>query len=82
MLEIKNIISFFAIKASLEGKVIGRDGEKVKLHLSIDDNQSKDEASWFGFAPPTGNMMYCMPVVGTSTRPLGIFKKITSPSSG
>jgi hypothetical protein len=37
MLEIKDNISFFAIKASLEGEVIGRDVEKVKLHLSIDN---------------------------------------------
>jgi hypothetical protein len=54
--------------ASLEGKVIGRDGEKVKLHLSIDDKQSEDEAAWFAFSPPTGNIMYCMPEVGTSAR--------------
>ena len=25
----------------------------------------KAEASWFKYAPPTGNMMYSMPIVGT-----------------
>ena len=54
--------------ASLEGKVLAVEGEKVKLHLDIDENQSKDEASWFPYAPPTGNAMYSMPIVGTSAR--------------
>ena len=53
---------------SLEGKVIDRDGEKVKLHLNIDKEQNKDEATWFTFAPPTGEIMYCMPIIGTSAR--------------
>ncbi|BCZ45492.1 hypothetical protein psyc5s11_15590 [Clostridium gelidum] len=51
---------------SLEGKVIATEGEKVKLHLSIDENQNEDEATWFLYAPPTGNIMYSMPIVGTS----------------
>ncbi|WP_367277863.1 HNH endonuclease [Clostridium sp.] len=54
--------------ASLDGKVIAREGEKVKLHLSIDEKQNKEEAAWFPFAPPTGNIMYCMPIIGTSAR--------------
>ncbi|BCZ45501.1 hypothetical protein psyc5s11_15680 [Clostridium gelidum] len=54
--------------ASLEGKVLAVEGEKVKLHLSIDENQNEDEATWFPYAPPTGNIMYSMPVVGTSAR--------------
>ncbi|EKQ50988.1 hypothetical protein [Clostridium sp. LS] len=54
--------------ASLEGKVIDRQGEQVKLQLKIDNNQNNEEASWFRFAPPTGNMMHCMPVVGTDAR--------------
>ena len=51
--------------ASLEGKVLAVEGEKVKLHLDIDEKQSKEEAAWFTYAPPTGNMMYSMPIVGT-----------------
>jgi len=62
------IYNSLLVGASLEGKVIDREGEKVKLHLTIDENQNKDEAAWFPFAPPTGNIMYCMPIIGTSAR--------------
>ena len=41
-------------------------GEKVKLHLDIDETQNKDKAAWFRYAPPTGNLMYSMPIVGTN----------------
>ncbi|MGZ0052061.1 hypothetical protein [Brevibacillus gelatini] len=51
---------------SLEGKVLAVKGEQVKLHLEIDKQQPKETAYWFPFAPPTGNVMYCMPQVGTS----------------
>ena len=54
--------------ASLEGEVLAVEGEKLKLHLNIDKNQNKDEAAWFPYAPPTGNAMYSMPIVGTSAR--------------
>ncbi|OOM07381.1 phage late control D family protein [Clostridium saccharobutylicum] len=54
--------------AALEGKVLAVDGEKVKLHLNIDETQNEDEAAWFPYAPPTGNIMYSMPIVGTSAR--------------
>ncbi|NEW09788.1 hypothetical protein GK047_28110 [Paenibacillus sp. SYP-B3998] len=50
---------------SLEGKVLEVKGEKVRLHLDIDSEQPKSKAHWFPFSPPTGNMMYCMPQVGT-----------------
>ncbi|WP_319001723.1 hypothetical protein, partial [Clostridium estertheticum] len=52
--------------ASIEGKVLKVKGEKIKLHLNIDKSQDKDKASWFPYAPPTGNVMYSMPIVGTS----------------
>ena len=54
--------------ASLEGNVLAVEGEKVKLHLDIDETQNEAEASWFPYAPPTGNVMYSMPIVGTSAR--------------
>ncbi|WP_270547694.1 EndoU domain-containing protein [Clostridium butyricum] len=41
-------------------------GEKVKLNLDIDETQNKDKAAWFRYAPPTGNLMYSMPIVGTN----------------
>jgi predicted DNA-binding protein with PD1-like motif len=60
---------------SLEGKVLDTQGEKVKLHLAIDDEQDKEKAYWFHYAPATGNMMYCMPQVGTSVHLHFIDKK-------
>ncbi|NFH91219.1 late control protein D, partial [Clostridium botulinum] len=54
--------------ASLEGKVLAVEGEEVKLHLNIDENQDEGEGSSFKYAPPTGNAMYSMPVVGTSAK--------------
>ena len=51
---------------SLEGEVLEVSGEKVKLHLDIDETQNKDKAAWFCYAPPTGNLMYSMPIVGTN----------------
>lgn len=54
--------------ASLEGKVLAVQGEEVKLKLDIDKEQSEFDASWFKYAPPTGNTMYSMPIVGTNAR--------------
>ncbi|WP_281278946.1 contractile injection system protein, VgrG/Pvc8 family, partial [Paenibacillus kobensis] len=50
---------------SLSGKVLAVKGELVQLHLDIDKEQSIAKANWYPFAPPTGNVMYCMPQVGT-----------------
>jgi len=50
---------------SLEGKVLDTKDELVKLHLNIDEEQPKEKANWFPFAPPTNNVMYCMPQIGT-----------------
>ncbi|WP_334073959.1 MULTISPECIES: deaminase domain-containing protein [Paenibacillus] len=50
---------------SIQGKVLEVQGEQVKLHLEIDGKQPQGLAYWFPFAPPTGNAMYSMPVVGT-----------------
>jgi hypothetical protein len=51
---------------SLEGKVLEVKDELIKLHLDIDKDQNQDKAFWFTFAPPTGNIMYSMPIVGTN----------------
>ena len=51
---------------SLEGEVLEVSGEQVKLHLNIDEAQDQSKAAWFRYAPPTGNIMYSMPIVGTS----------------
>lgn len=47
------------------GSVLDTDGEKVKLHLDIDKEQDVDKAHWFEFVPQSGNIMYCMPQIGT-----------------
>ena len=54
------------IGISLEGEVLEVSGEKVKLHLDIDESQNQAKAAWFRYAPPTGNIMYSMPIVGTN----------------
>ncbi|WP_052344265.1 contractile injection system protein, VgrG/Pvc8 family [Bacillus ndiopicus] len=37
---------------SLEGKVLEVKKDQVRLHLSIDQNQKKEEATWFSLATP------------------------------
>ncbi len=51
---------------SLEGEVLETDGEKLKLHLYIDESQEPSKAAWFYYAPPSGNILYSMPIVGES----------------
>ncbi|MDR1245677.1 MAG: phage late control D family protein [Clostridiales Family XIII bacterium] len=53
---------------SLEGKVIERQDETVKLHLDIDETQDKERAYSYPYAPITGRAMYAMPVVGEKVR--------------
>jgi len=49
---------------SLEGTVLETTGEILKLKLNIDEKQDINKAAWFKFAPPTGNILYSMPLVG------------------
>lgn len=51
--------------AVLTGKVLETGQERVKLHLDIDKEQAVAEAYEFPWKPITGNLMYCMPEVGT-----------------
>lgn len=48
---------------SLQGNVIWASGERVKVHLDIDDEQNKSEAFPFTFVPVSGNIMYAMPEI-------------------
>jgi len=50
---------------SLMGEVLATQGEQLKVRLDIDKQQDVGTAYWYPFAPATGNMMYCMPQVGT-----------------
>lgn len=51
---------------SISGTVIKTDGERVKLHLAIDGEQSADTAYPYPWVPDTGSVMYCMPEVGST----------------
>ncbi|BCJ92612.1 hypothetical protein acsn021_01810 [Anaerocolumna cellulosilytica] len=51
---------------SLLGKVLSVKGERVKLHLDIDKEQSEGTAFAYDWIPDTGSVMYCMPQVGTT----------------
>ena len=49
--------------ASISGEVLATKGERVQLHLEIDEERP-GAGYWFPFAPLTGNMMYSMPQPG------------------
>jgi len=49
---------------SLEGTVLETTEEILKLKLNIDEKQDINKVAWFKFAPPTGNILYSMPLVG------------------
>lgn len=49
----------------LRGTVLATSSETLKLHLDIDHTQDPDKAYWFDFVPQSGNVMYCMPQIGT-----------------
>lgn len=51
---------------SISGTVIKIDGERVRLHLEIDREQSVDTAYPYPWVPDTGSIMYCMPEVGST----------------
>ena len=51
---------------SLEGKVLALQNQEIKLHLNIDQDQEQETAYWYPFVPPTTDMMYLMPQIGTN----------------
>lgn len=50
---------------TLCGKVLKTEKELLKIHLDIDEKQEEETAFLFEWTPLSGNMMYCMPKVGT-----------------
>lgn len=56
------------VGASLEGKVIDRDTDRVRVHLDIDPKQDKNTAWWFPYSTfytAEGNSgFFCMPQLG------------------
>lgn len=69
---VKNIYNSKVCGSSIDGKIIGVSGEKIQIHLDIDNNQDKSKAYWFKFstmsASTDGSGWYCMPEVGDSVR--------------
>ncbi len=53
---------------SLEGTVLERKDEAIKVHLDIDDEQDLDCAHFYPWFPEYGNMVYCMPEEGSKIR--------------
>ncbi|MDE6914027.1 MAG: phage late control D family protein, partial [Lachnospiraceae bacterium] len=51
--------------AVLNGRILKTRQETVKMHLDIDMEQPVSEAHEFPWEPITGNMLYCMPEIGT-----------------
>ena len=50
---------------SFVGSIVGTQGEQVEVAFDID--QTAAGGNYYGFAPATGNLMYCMPQKGTKT---------------
>ncbi len=48
------------------GEVIDTEKETLKIHFDMDETQEKEKAYSFEWTPLSGNMMYCMPIIGTS----------------
>ena len=54
--------------AGLEGTVLERKNETIKVHLDIDEEQDISSAYYYPWLPEHGNMMYCMPENGSRIR--------------
>lgn len=64
-LGLKKQYNQFISGMSIQGKVLETKGERLKVHLDIDQSQDQATAFWYPYVPASGNMMYCMPQVGT-----------------
>ncbi|MEW8956321.1 contractile injection system protein, VgrG/Pvc8 family [Clostridium sp.] len=68
----KSIFNTNIIGSSINGKIIGVSGDKVKVHLEIDSSQSQGGAYSFKYstmsASTDGSGWYCMPEIGDSVR--------------
>lgn len=47
------------------GTVLESTGETLKIHLDIDKEQNPGKAYLYDWIPPSGNLMYLMPKIGT-----------------
>lgn len=53
---------------ALEGTVLERKNETIKVHLDIDEEQDINRAYFYPWLPEHGNMVYCMPEEGSKIR--------------
>lgn len=60
----KTVFNSNFIGLALKGEVMKTEGEKVYIGLDIDGENKKGEYP-YSWTPETGNIMYCMPKIGT-----------------
>ncbi|WP_086347944.1 hypothetical protein [Candidatus Enterococcus clewellii] len=53
---------------TLEGQVLAVQGHMVKVHLSIDKEQRKNEAVWLPYVTEGSNISYYMPEIGSRVK--------------
>lgn len=62
----KTIYNGTFIGHTILGKVLETKGETLKLDLELSDDEHNDSVAYpYNWTPETGNIMYCMPKVGT-----------------
>lgn len=68
----KTIYPMELVGSALEGTILNVKGEKVQIHLKIDDANSENNCYWFPFSTPSasadGSGWYCMPEKGDRVR--------------
>lgn len=68
----KEIYPMHLVGSALEGSILNVKGEKVQIHLKIDDLYPGKDCYWFPFSTPSasldGSGWYCMPEVGDQVR--------------
>lgn len=68
----KTIYPMKLVGSALEGTILNIKGEKVQIHLKIDDDYQGNDCYWFPFSTPSassdGSGWYCMPEKGDQVR--------------
>ncbi len=68
----KTIYPMELVGSALEGTILNVKGEKVQIHLKIDDGNQGNDCYWFPFSTPSassdGSGWYCMPEKGDLVR--------------
>lgn len=68
----KTIYPMELVGSALEGTILNVKGEKVQIHLKIDDAYPGNDCYWFPFSTPSassdGSGWYCMPEKGDQVR--------------